>query len=110
MHVFKIESSAGFSCGCELSMLPRRANKVRKPDVSLIRSGRLVDDKTPQGHCPIPPDLAVEVVSPGDLVYELEEKVAEYQKVGVPLIWVVQPLRRFAFIDQDRRRREVFLN
>ena len=31
----------------------------------------------------IPPDLAVEVVSPNDYVYELENKVEEYIRAGV---------------------------
>jgi Uma2 family endonuclease len=37
----------------------------------------------------IPPDLAVEVVSPNDSADELEEKLDEYQKVAVPHVWVV---------------------
>ena len=69
-------------------------SKVRKPDVSVIRTGRLPDDKTPLGHCPIRPDLAVEVISPGDLAYEVEEKVVEYLEAGVPLVWVVNPPTR----------------
>ena len=39
----------------------------------------------------IPPDLAVEVTSPTDVVYELEEKVEEYLRAGVRLIWVIHP-------------------
>ena len=38
-----------------------------------------------------PPDLAVEVVSPNDSADELEEKLDDYQKAGVPLVWVVNP-------------------
>jgi Uma2 family endonuclease len=68
--------------------------KVRKPDASFIRSGRLAGERSPKGHCPIPPDLAVEVISPGDLAYEVDEKVAEYLAAGVPLVWVVSPPTR----------------
>src|SRR3954469_6764848 len=57
---------------------PDAPGKVRKPDVSFIRFGRLPGDKSPQGHCLIHPDLAVEVVSPGDEFYAVEKKVAEY--------------------------------
>ncbi|HSI37022.1 MAG: Uma2 family endonuclease [Phycisphaerae bacterium] len=70
---------------------PTAPKKVRKPDVSLIRTGRLPNEKSPEGHCPIAPDLAVEVISPNDLAEEVEEKVNEYLAVGVPLIWVVSP-------------------
>jgi Uma2 family endonuclease len=68
--------------------------KVRKPDVSFIRRGRLPDDRIPAGHVPVPPDLAVEVVSPNDTVYEADAKVEEYRAAGVPLVWVVNPETR----------------
>ena len=70
---------------------PDAPDKVRKPDISFIRFGRLPGDRAPRGHCPIPPDLAVEVISPGDLAYEVDQKVLEYLKAGVPLVWVVNP-------------------
>src|SRR5262245_59560195 len=60
---------------------------VRRPDVSFIRAVRLPGGELPKGHVRIPPDLAVEVVSPNDLAYEVEERIEDYQKAGVPLIW-----------------------
>jgi Uma2 family endonuclease len=81
-------TDAGYQC------FPDAPNKVRKPDVSFVRFGRLPGEKAPKGHCRIPPDLAVEVVSPGDLSYEIEEKVSEYLGAGVPLVWVVHPPTR----------------
>lgn len=67
---------------------------VRKPDVSFIRLGRLAGETIPKGWITITPDLAVEVVSPNDTVDKLDEKIQEYQKVGVPLIWVIYPNSR----------------
>ena len=81
-------ADAGYQC------FPDAPRKVRKPDVSFIRLGRLANDRTPRGHCPIRPDLAVEVLSPGDLAYEVQDKVGEYLGVGVPLVWVVYPPTR----------------
>ena len=40
---------------------------------------------------PIVPDLAVEVVSPGDRVYELDGKQLDYRHAKFPLVWVVNP-------------------
>jgi len=73
---------------------PTRPNLVRKPDVSFIRLGRLPNEELPGGHIRIPPDLGVEVVSPNDEYYEVEEKVREYRSVGVRLIWIVIPPTR----------------
>jgi Uma2 family endonuclease len=80
-----------FTTDCGYQCFPDAPNKVRKPDLSFIRTGRLRDERPPQGYVRIAPDLAVEVISPGDLAYEIEEKVGEYLAAGVRLIWVVYP-------------------
>jgi Uma2 family endonuclease len=78
----------GFQC------FPHAPGLVRRPDVSFVRSGRLPGDVPPKGWVRIPPDLAVEVVSPRDLAGELEEKLSDYKKVDVPLVWVIYPEQR----------------
>ncbi len=71
---------------------------VRRPDVSFIRAGRLPGGKLPEGHVRIPPDLAIEVVSPKDLATELDEKVEDYMKAGIGLVWVIHPESRTASV------------
>lgn len=80
-----LPADASYKC------FPDEPEKVRKPDVSFIRFGRLPGEQLPLGHCLIAPDLAVEVVSPNDLVYVVEDKVEEYLGVGVRLVWVINP-------------------
>jgi Uma2 family endonuclease len=65
--------------------------KFRRPDVSVVRKDRMARVDPDEGFMPIPPDLAVEVVSPNDLVTDLEIKVEEYLSNGFPLVWVVEP-------------------
>ncbi len=81
---------------------PDASRKVRRPDASFIRNGRLKDERVPKGHVLIPPDLAIEVVSPGDLAYEVDEKIAEYIGAGVPLVWVVYPPSRTVEVRRPR--------
>jgi len=70
-------------------------NKVRKPDASFVRRGRLTLEQFLQdGFCPVCPDLVVEVISPNELAYEVEEKIQEYLRAGVALIWIVYPESR----------------
>jgi Uma2 family endonuclease len=76
---------------------------VRKPDVSLIFRDRLPAEQLEEGHLTLPPDLAVEVVSPNDSAYEVEEKVQEYLEVGVRLVWVVYPPTRTIHIHRADR-------
>lgn len=78
----------GFQC------FPGHPNKVRKPDVSFVKAGRFTLDMLDTGFMTIAPDLAAEVVSPGDLVYEVYAKVEEYLQAGVLLVWVIDPENR----------------
>jgi len=70
---------------------PGHPDRIRKPDASFIRYGRLKDEVIPDFFIPIAPDLAVEVTSPNDLIAEVEVKVREYLEAGVRLVWVVVP-------------------
>ena len=81
-------ADAGYRC------FPDDPNKVRKPDVSVVLKARLPLDQMREGYAPIAPDLAVEVISPHDLVYDVDAKIAEYQGAGVRLVWVVNPILR----------------
>jgi Uma2 family endonuclease len=42
------------------------------------------------------PDLVVEVVSPGDTQREVREKVEDWLRAGVRLVWVIFPATRTA--------------
>ena len=58
---YVFESSTGFR-------MP--AGNVRCPDVSFVALGRFEDEQVPLGFSPVPPDLAVEVLSPDDRQFE----------------------------------------
>jgi Uma2 family endonuclease len=83
-----LPADAAFQC------FPFAPNLVRKPDVSFVRRGRFPGDKLPAGNAKIAPDLVVEVVSPNDTYYEVEQKVREYLRAKVPLVWVINPHTR----------------
>lgn len=68
---------------------PERPNLVRKPDVAFVRAGRLPNEEPGDAYDQLAPDLAVESISPNDTVHELEEKIDEYLRAGVRLIWVI---------------------
>jgi Uma2 family endonuclease len=73
---------------------PDSTRKMRMPDVSFVRKSRLPEGLTSDGYIYIPPDLAVEVVSPNDLAYDVESKVVEYLDANVALVWVIDPEAR----------------
>ncbi len=66
---------------------------VRAPDVAYVSRARLPGPLT-GGYFPVAPDLAVEVMSPGDTATEIHEKTLEYLRAGTRLVWVVYPKTR----------------
>lgn len=69
-------------------------NHGRKPDVVYVKLSRLPNREIPEGDLMIPPDLAVEVLSPNNGGIELDEKLEEYLSAGIALVWIVNPDRR----------------
>src|SRR2546426_6344775 len=67
---------------------------VRAPDIAFVRMERILATGETDKFWPGPPDLAVEVLSPRDTVYEVEEKVANWLTAGVSMVWVVNPKER----------------
>jgi Uma2 family endonuclease len=85
----------GPDCGYQIE---GGTKKVRFPDGSFVARGRLPDGRTPEGNFQLAPDLALEIVSPNDTAYEVEEKRVAYLKGGVRLLWVVYPPTRVVFV------------
>jgi Uma2 family endonuclease len=75
--------------------IERNPDTVLGPDVAFVRSERVV--RTRQ-FFEGPPDLAIEVVSPGDSYTEVEEKAADWLRGGTRAVIVVDPARRSARI------------
>jgi len=86
---FVFDSSTGFR-------MP--SGNVRLPDVAFVAKGRLEGDRVPEDFCPVPPDLAVEVLSPADRPRQVLDKVGEYLGSGVRLVWVIDPAKGTAIL------------
>ncbi len=54
-----------------------------------------------------PPVLCIEVLSKDDTVSDLNERIADFFQLGVRFVWMVDPLRRKAFIYTPEQMREV---
>jgi Uma2 family endonuclease len=67
---------------------------VREPDVAFVRRDRIPAGGVPAGFWPGPPDLAIEIRSPGDRSSAIQAKVAEYLARGVRLVWVIDAQRQ----------------
>lgn len=65
---------------------------VLGPDVSFVGRDRVA--LSPEGYHDGPPDLAVEVLSPGDRRGKVEHKVSIWLEFGTESVWLVNPRKR----------------
>jgi|CXWL01.1.fsa_nt_gi Uma2 family endonuclease len=77
-------------------VISRNPDTVRAPDVAFVAATRAASVADETGYFPGPPDLAVEVVSPGDTFTEVEDKVFVWLAAGTQAVVVLDPRRRSA--------------
>jgi len=97
----------GIVFGSETGFLvERNPDTVLAPDVSFIRNERIPQSGLPDGYWSGPPDLAVEVVSPGDSKPKVADKVERWLAAGADEVWAVNPLTQAVeiYMKGDSRR------
>lgn len=68
----------------------RIGERVLMPDIAFVSLARLPDDR--RKVFSIPPDLAIEIVSPTDIQYRVVEKAFAYLNAGTRLVWIIEPV------------------
>lgn len=82
----------GVVCGAETGfVLARNPDTVLAPDVAFVRRERIPTSGRPATFWDGAPDLAAEVLSPGDTRTEVDEKVTAWLSAGTRVVWVVDP-------------------
>jgi len=85
----------GVVVGAETGFLiATNPDTVRAPDIGFVRQARIQATGIPRQYWPGAPDLAIEIVSPNDRVFEVDDKVQEWLNAGAALVWVVNPRPR----------------
>jgi len=62
------------------------AERVRIPDVTLVRPGALNEDVLT-----VPPLCVIEILSPDDTYSKTWEKAQDYRRMGIENIWLIDP-------------------
>ncbi len=95
LHQFVRAGSLGIVVAAETGfVIARDPDTVRAPDVAFVRQEKIPPSGVPQKFWMGAPDLAVETMSPGDTVYEVDEKVQEWLAAGTKEVWVINPGQR----------------
>jgi Uma2 family endonuclease len=74
--------------------LASNPDTVLGPDLAFGSNEKIPPTGIPVKFWPGAPDLAVEVVSPGNTRHEIEEKIEQYLAAGVLLVWIISPKHR----------------
>jgi Uma2 family endonuclease len=69
-------------------------NTILGPDCAFVNTAQAQSIANRDQYVPFAPDLAVEVVSPGDTAFDIRDKVDLYRAAGTRLIWVIYPSSR----------------
>jgi Uma2 family endonuclease len=86
--------------------LESNPDTVLAPDVAFIARDRV--GTRVLGFRPGPPDLAVEVISPGDTKPEVDRKTALWLELGAKSVWNVNPKKRTVEVVRADGQRKVF--
>lgn len=97
------ENDLGVALAAETGFrLESDPDTVRAPDVAFVRRDRAANVVEGSSYFRGAPDLAVEVVSPGDSFSEVEEKVFDWLDAGCRMVVVVNPRKRTTTVFRSR--------
>lgn len=92
---FVEQHDLGMMFGAETGFrLGRDPDTVRAPDIAFIARENMPAEEPSDAFWPGAPDLAVEVLSPGDRTGEVDEKINAWLAAGCAAVWIVDPKLR----------------
>ncbi len=87
----------------------KNGNK-RSPDISFVSKERLQGlEELPDGFLDGAPELAIEILSPGNTVEEIHDKLVEYFENGTRLAWVIHPTEQYILVYRSAKEPERLL-
>jgi Uma2 family endonuclease len=92
------QNKLGAVCDSSTAFTFKNGNK-RSPDVSFVAKEHLKGLKRPpRGFFQGSPDLAVEILSPSNMVEEIHERIVEYFENDTRLVWVIHPAEKYVLV------------
>jgi Uma2 family endonuclease len=97
INVFAMNS---IGVACVETLFDLQIGRNRRPDVAMVRYDRWpLQRPIPPGDAwVVVPNLSAEVVSPTNTQPELLDKLADYFRAGVQLVWIIYPQHRQIYV------------
>lgn len=74
--------------------------QMRRPDIAYLTNEQIQLTKKNQD---VIPEFVIEIISETDQFYKIEDKITEYFKAGVKVIWNVVPEHKLVYIYTSRK-------
>jgi Uma2 family endonuclease len=92
LHQFVRARKLGIVVAAETGFIVAQdPDTVLAPDAAFIRQERIAATGVTQKCWPGPPDLAIETMSPGDMVRDVDKKARDWLTAGAQQVWVINP-------------------
>ncbi len=77
------------------------ALQLRRPDIAYFTKDQIRNSRNGED---VIPAFVIEVISESDLAYRIEEKIAEYFKAGVQVVWSILPEHEVVYVYTSRKQ------
>jgi Uma2 family endonuclease len=77
-----------------ITLTREKRDWVPIPDLLYISNERLPANWDEDSACPVPPDLVIEIISPGQTFGQMTAKAKDYLNAGILRVWVVDSRAR----------------
>lgn len=106
LEVFLTTNKLGVAVTEAIFLLDATRNLQRRPDAAYVSYARwpasqLLPDTDPWR---IVPNMATEVISPSNIAADVNDKIWEYLRAGVELVWVIYPRQQQIYVYESPDR------
>jgi Uma2 family endonuclease len=97
----------GYVCTNDTGLIVERGpDTVRGVDICYYIDDQTIDTM-PRKYSDVPPRLAVEVRSPTDREKKIRKRLADYLRLGVPMVWLIDPEDRYVTVYEPGKIHQV---
>ncbi len=83
------------------------AVQMRRPDIAYFSNEQVEAGRNDED---VIPAFVIEVISESDLAYRIEEKIAEYFKAGIQVVWSILPEHEVVYVYTSRKQVTICLD
>ena len=104
---YATERKIGYVCTNDTGVIVERdPDTVRGVDICYYLDDQTLDTM-PRKYSDVPPRLAAEVRSPTDREKKIRQRLAEYLRLGVPMVWLIDPEDRYVTVYEPGKIHQV---